>query len=94
MPIWLVGILCSLVCVVPPYALVGIVLGKVITTSTVIIYFALLLSVAIVSLLGMLFYMACHIKRRTPDHASYALDVVAEMQVIRAAKPKISCSIV
>ena len=65
----------------PPYVMVGLVLGRLIASSTLCIVFSLSLCLAVGSLSAMLLFMLCHVKRRTADHASYDVDVVIEIKV-------------
>ena len=80
-PIWAVTLLCFLLSLGPPYIMVGLVLGDLLASSSLVTVFTLFLCVAVGTLIGTLLFILCHVKRRPTDHASYAVDVVAEVKV-------------
>ena len=79
--IWPVGIPCLLLAVVPPYILVGVVFGGLLAPSQLRGVFIVTLCIIIPILIGTLSVVIFHLRRRTPTHASYAFDVIAEMKV-------------
>ena len=81
LPIYAVGFLSFALAVGPPYALVGVALGGIITSSTLVALFAALLCTAAVTLIVTLLVLLFYGKRKSHEDASYAFDVVAGIKV-------------
>ena len=81
LPIYVVGFLSFALAVGPPYALVGVALGGIIGSSTLVALFAALLCTAAVTLIVTLLVVLFYSKRKSHEDASYAFDVVAEIKV-------------